>query len=91
MPQNGFSEHELLADLKNQENQLLNACAATLQESACPQLRKLLINQFTQTSMDQYQLLDQMRQKGYHTENEASGAKLKQAIALLKSLQSDTQ
>jgi spore coat protein CotF len=87
MPQSGLSERELLSDLMNQEKQLLGACAATLQESSCPQLRKLLINQFNQASMDQYELLDQMRQKGYHPDREAAGADVRQAMASLKSMQ----
>ncbi len=89
MAQNALSERELLADLMNQEKQLLGAAAATLQESVCPQLRKLLINQFHQASMDQYELLDQMRQKGYYPDNEANGAQLKQTIATLKNMGSD--
>jgi spore coat protein F len=89
MPQNVFSEQELLADLMNQEKQLLGATTAALQESACPQLRKLLINQFYQSSMDQYELLDQMRQKGYYAGTEASSAELKQAMALMKNVQGE--
>jgi|AGTN01.2.fsa_nt_gi Coat F domain. len=89
MPQSGLSERELLADLMSQEKQLLGATTATLQESACPQLRKLLINQFHQASMDQYELLDQMRQKGYYPDKEASGAALRQAMISMKSVQSE--
>ena len=87
MPQSTLSERELLADLMNQEKLLLGACTATLQESSCPQLRKLLINQFNQASKDQYELLDQMHQKGYYPDREAAGADVRQAMANLKNLQ----
>lgn len=91
MLQSDFSEQELLADLMNQEKQLLQAYAAALQESTCPQLRKLIINQFHQASKDQYELLDQMRQKGYFKDKDASEAEVREIVATLKSMQSDLE
>ena len=89
MPQSGLSERELLTDLMNQEKQLLGAYTTVLQEAVCPNLRKLLLNHFHQASMDQYELQDQMRQKGYHAKREAPGEELRQAMASLKSIQSE--
>jgi len=90
MPLSGFSEQELLADLLNQEQQLVLAYAATLQEAAEPQLRRLLLTQFEQGSRDQYELRDQMRSKGYQQDTAVTGAELKQAVAEIKSMQSGT-
>jgi len=87
MPQNGFSEQELLADLMNQEKQLILSCAETLQEAAEPNLRRLLLTQFQQTSKDQYELLDQMRSKGYQPDGVVSRSELRQILAELKGMQ----
>ena len=87
MPQNGFSEQELLSDLLNQEQQLALSCAATLQEAAAPQLRKLLLTQFEQGSRDQYELRDQMRAKGYQQDAKVSGAELRQTVSEIKGMQ----
>ncbi len=90
MPQNGFSEQELLTDLMNQEKQLILSCAETLQEAAEPNLRRLLLTQFQQTSKDQYELLDQMRTKGYHQDAAVSGSELRQILTEIKSMQGGT-
>lgn len=87
MLQSGLSEQDLLADLMNQEKQLLSTYTAALQESTCPQLRKLLINQLHQASKDQFELLDQMRQKGYYQSKDATAAEVRQTMSSLKSLQ----
>jgi len=86
MPQS-LTEQELLADLVNQEQQVILACTATLQEAAEPQLRRLLLAQFEQTSRDQYELRDQMRRKGYQQDRAASGTELKQAVSEMKTMQ----
>ncbi|MGI5850121.1 MAG: spore coat protein, partial [Christensenellales bacterium] len=64
--QPGMSEQDLLNDLLNQEKQIMSSYATYIQEASCPNLRKILINQFNQASQDQYQVFDQMRQKGYY-------------------------
>ena len=89
MMQSGLSEQDLLADLLNQEKQLLSAYTVALQESTCPQLRKLLINQFHQTSKDQFELFDQMRQKGYYQSKDATDTEISLVRANLKNVQNE--
>jgi spore coat protein CotF len=74
----------------NQERQLIAACAASLQEAACPQLRRLLLGQLQQASKDQYELLEQMRQKGYYPDRDVTGAELRRITAEFKSMQGGT-
>ena len=73
-----MTEQELLNDLLNQEKQLMSSGAAYIQEASCHNLRKLLANQFMQTSHDQYQVFDLMREKGYYPIKDASSEEVQQ-------------
>ena len=77
--QPNLTEQELLNDLLNQEKQLMSSYATFIQEASCENLRRVLTNQFNQTSQDQYQVFDQMRQKGYYQSKDASAQEVQQA------------
>ena len=85
--QPGMSEKELLADLFNQEKQMMSLYAAGIQEASCRNLRKLLSSQFNQISQDQFELFDQMREKGYHQAKEASPQDVQQVKNTFRSMQ----
>ncbi len=86
--QPNLTEQELLNDLLNQEKHLISSYASYIQEASCPNLRKILSNQFNQTSADQYQVFDQMRQKGYYQTKDASDQEVQQAKQNFKTMQS---
>ena len=90
MPQQpNMTEKDLLDDLLNQEKQMMACCAASIQEASCRNLRKLLTNQFNQTSQDQYELFDQMREKGYFKLRDATSQSVQQVKAAYKNVQND--
>ena len=85
--QPNLSEQELLNDLLNQEKQLMSSYASYIQEASCQNLRKILTNQFNQTSQDQFTVFDQMRQKGYYQTKDASDQEVQQAKQNFKTMQ----
>ena len=85
--QPNMSEQDLLNDLLNQEKQLMSSYTTYIQEASCENLRKILTNQFNQTSQDQYQVFDQMRQKGYYQTKDASDQEVQQAKDNFKNMQ----
>lgn len=84
-----MSEQDLLNDLLNQEKQLMSSYTTFIQEASCENLRKILTNQFNQTSQDQYQVFDQMRQKGYYQPKDASDQEVQQAKDSFRTMQRD--
>lgn len=89
MPNPNLSERDLLNDLLNQEKQLMSSYATYIQEASCHNLRKLLAGQFTQTSHDQYQVFDLMRQKGYYQIKDASDEDVQQVKSSFKAMQNE--
>lgn len=87
--QPNLTEQDLLNDLLNQEKQLMSSYATFIQEASCQNLRKILTNQFNQTCQDQYQVFDQMRQKGYYQSKDASDQEVNQAKQNFKTMQSE--
>ena len=86
--QPNMTEQELLNDLLNQEKQLMSSYATFIQEASCENLRKVLTNQFNQTSQDQYQVFDSMRQKGYYQAKDAQAQDVQQAKDTFRGMQS---
>ena len=85
--QPNLSEQDLLNDLLNQEKQMISSCALYIQEASCPNLRRVLTDQFNQTCQDQYTVFDNMRQKGYYTTKDAPDNEVQQAKDSLKAMQ----
>ncbi len=84
-----LSEQDLLNDLLNQEKQMVTSYAAYLTESSCHNLRKLLSSQLSQTSHDQYQVFEQMRDKGYYQAKDASDQEVQQVKSSFKAMQDE--
>lgn len=84
-----LSEQDLLNDLLNQEKQMVTSYAAYLTESSCHNLRKLLSSQLSQTSHDQYQVFEQMRDKGYYQGKDASDQEVQQVKSNFKAMQDE--
>ncbi len=87
--QPNLSEQDLLNDILNQEKQLMSSYSTYIQEASCPNLRKILTNQFNQISNDQYQIFDHMRQKGYYQTKDASDQEVQQAKQNYKTMQNE--
>ena len=81
-----MTEKDLLNDLLNQEKQMMASCALSIQEASCPNLRKLLTNQFNQICQDQYRVFDQMRQKGYYVPKDADDKDVQKAKNNMKNM-----
>ena len=84
-----LSEQDLLNDLLNQEKQMVTSYATFLTEASCHNLRKLLSSQLSQTSHDQYQVFEQMRDKGYYQGKDASDQEVEQVKNNFKAMQSE--
>lgn len=87
--QTNFTEQELLNDLLNQEKQMVTSYASFLTEASCHNLRKLLSNQLTQTSHDQFQIFEQMRDKGYYQSKDASDKDVQHVKSTYKTMQDE--
>lgn len=66
-----MTEKELLTDLLNTEKQLIKDYASNTTESACPNLRRVLLGNMTECSQDQYQIFEQMRQRNLYKVKDA--------------------
>ena len=84
-----LSEQELLNDLLNQEKQMITSYATFLTEASCHNLRKLLSSNLSQTSHDQFQVFEQMREKGYYQGNDASDQEVLKVKSTYKSMQEE--
>lgn len=84
-----LSEQDLLNDLLNQEKQMVTSYATYLTEASCHNLRKLLSSQLSQTSHDQYQVFEQMRDKGYYQGKDASDQEVQQIKSDFKAMQNE--
>jgi len=87
MPHPNLTEQELLNDLLNQEKQMVTSYAAFLTEASCHNLRKLLSGNLSQTSHDQYQVFEQMREKGYYQLSDASDQEVMRVKNASKAIQ----
>lgn len=87
--QPNMSEQDLLNDLLNQEKQLMSNYSTFISEASCENLRKVLTNQFNQTCQDQYQVFDQMRQKGYYQTKDAQAQEVQQVKDTYTNMQSE--
>ncbi len=85
-----MTEKELLTDLLNQEKQMMSLYASGIQEASCKNLRKILGSQFSQTSQDQYELFDQMREKGYYQTQDAASQHVQQVKNTYKNMITET-
>ena len=66
--------------------EMIASYALYIQEASCPSLRKVLMGQMNQTCQDQYQVFDQMRQKGYYTPKDAQDKDVQLAKNSLKNM-----
>jgi spore coat protein CotF len=82
-----MTEQELLTDLLNQEKQMMALYATGIQEASCKDLRKLLTTQFTQTSQDQFELFDRMREKGYYLTKDATSQQVQQVKSTFRNME----
>lgn len=82
-----LSEQDLLTDLLDQEKSMVKNYAAFITEASCPNLRQVLTTQLGETATQQYQIFDQMRQRGYYETKDAPDAdvnKAKQKMSQMK-------
>ncbi len=84
-----FSEQELLNDLLNQEKQMVTSYATFLTEASCHNLRKVLSGNLSQTSHDQFQVFEQMRDKGYYQGSDASDQEVLKVKTTYKAMQDE--
>ena len=87
--QPNFSEQELLNDLLNQEKQMVTSYATFLTEASCHNLRKVLSGNLSQTSHDQFQIFEQLRDKGYYQGSDASDQEVLKVKSTYKTMQDE--
>lgn len=66
MHQTQLKEKDILMDMLAQEKFLMGLYATNITESNCTQMRDMFLNHLDQLSQDQYQIFEQMNQKGYY-------------------------
>lgn len=85
--QANLSEKDLLNDLLDQEKTMVKNYASFITEVSCPNLRQVLTTQMNETATQQYQIFDQMRQRGYYKTKDAPTAEVnaaKQTMSQMK-------
>lgn len=66
-----LSEKELMQDLLTSEKQVIGSYSTGIIESSCPNLRNVLVNNFTKEQNIQYKVFDAMNQKGWYPTKDA--------------------
>lgn len=89
MNQPNLSEKDLLNDLLNQEKQLISTYSTYISEASCTNLRRVLQNQFTQTTEDQFEVFDHMRKKGYYQTKDAPDNEVQQTKQKFEQLKTE--
>ncbi|CAM2964801.1 spore coat protein [Hathewaya histolytica] len=73
-----LSEKELMQDLLTTEKQVIGAYSVGITETSCPNLRNVLVNNFTKEQNIQYKVFDAMKQKGWYPTKDAQTADVQQ-------------
>lgn len=77
--QPSFTEQELMQDILATEKQVISAYSTGITESSCPNLRNVLVDNFSRTQDVQYKVYDAMRQKGWYPTKDAQDNEVQQA------------
>ncbi|WP_102398885.1 spore coat protein [Haloimpatiens massiliensis] len=77
--QPSFTEQELMQDILATEKQVISAYSTGITESSCPNLRNVLVDNFSRTQDIQYKVYDAMRQKGWYPTKDAQDNEVQQA------------
>jgi spore coat protein CotF len=73
-----LTEKELMNDLLATEKQTISAYSTGITESSCPNLRNVLVNNFTKSQNIQYKVFDSMKQKGWYPTQDAADNEVQQ-------------
>ena len=75
MQTNGvLSEQDMMQDMLSEEKTLLSNYGTFIPEAACPQLRQVLTQNFTDCAQNQYDIFDRMNQLGWYPTKAAQAA-----------------
>lgn len=66
-----FEEKDMTQDLLASAKALADSYSILTQETACPQLRQLMMENWNQTITDQYTIFDAMRQRNWYQVKDA--------------------
>ena len=64
--QSVLNDQDRMEDLLSQEKYLMGAYSTFIPEATCPQLRKVLTDNFNDCAQNQYMLFDKMSQMGWY-------------------------
>lgn len=90
MRNSSMSEQELLTDLLHSERAAIKEYADNCTESACMELRDLLINCMSECSQDQYAIFEQMKQRNLYKTTPAQQQEIRTAKQEMNTLQQQT-
>ena len=80
MQTNGvLSEQDMMQDMLSEEKTLLSNYGTFIPEAACPQLRQVLTQNFTDCAQNQYDIFDRMNQLGWYPTKAAQAAEVSAA------------
>ena len=66
-----LSEQDMIQDMLSEEKSLLSNYGTFIPEAACPQLRQVLTQTFTDCAQNQYDIFDKMSQLGWYPTKDA--------------------
>lgn len=87
--QPSLSEKDLLNDLLNQEKQIISTYSTYITEASCPNLRRVLTDHLNQTALDQFEVFDHMRKKGYYQTKDAQSQEVQQSKQKYQQVQTE--
>lgn len=84
-----LTEQELMLDALNSEKQSITSYGTYLAEATCPQLRQELNQIIAENQQVQYEIFDQMKQRGWYQTKNVQLNELQQCLQKLGQMKQD--
>lgn len=86
-----LGEWDMTEDLLGCAKALADGYSLQTQESSCPQLRQIMMENWSQTVTDQYAIFDAMRARNWYQTNDAPAQQIQQAKQTFTQVKSQLQ
>ena len=90
MDNQNMSERELLTDLLHTEKNMTTIYAGSCTECSSPELRRILLQNMTECSNDQYTVFDEMRKRSFYNPKNAPQQEISEAKQKMTDLRNQT-
>ena len=75
-----MQSQDIMMDLLTDAKALSDGYCVQTQEASCPQLRRIMMENWNQTMNDQYAIFEAMRTRGWYEVKEAPAQEIQQAV-----------